>query len=163
MRFFRRLYKRLTSWARTHQDEARLQAEIAEHIALQTADNLRAGMPPAEARRQAMLRFGAVEAMKEEYRDQRSLPFALAPAVERASARFWARIASLRHDVARYTDPRDEWNRSTFASSPRSPVASYSCFPASLCPSDDRSLPACERLLRRPAGDLRYRHGQRHR
>jgi putative ABC transport system permease protein len=75
MRSLRRLYKRLTSWARTGQDEARLQAEIAEHIALQTADNLRAGMPPAEARRQALLRFGGVEAMKEEYRGQRSLPF----------------------------------------------------------------------------------------
>jgi predicted permease len=75
MRALRRLFARLSSWTRTGQDEARLQAEIAEHIALQTADNLRAGMSSAEARRQAMLRFGAVEAIKEEYRDQRSLPF----------------------------------------------------------------------------------------
>jgi hypothetical protein len=48
--------------------EARLREEGAEHIALQTADNLRAGMSPVEARRQAMLKFGGVEAMKEEYR-----------------------------------------------------------------------------------------------
>src|ERR1700722_14783828 len=48
--------------------EARLREEVAEHIALQTADNLRAGMTLIEARRQAMLKFGGVEAMKEEYR-----------------------------------------------------------------------------------------------
>jgi predicted permease len=75
MKPLRRFLSRLTSWARTAHDEERLRAEIAEHIALQTADNLRAGMLPAEARRQAMLRFGGVEAMKEQYRDQRSLPF----------------------------------------------------------------------------------------
>jgi len=75
MRALLRFFRRLTAWARTSRDEDRLQAEIAEHIALQTADNLRAGMSPAEARRQAMLQFGAVESMKEEYRDQRSLPF----------------------------------------------------------------------------------------
>jgi len=55
-------------------EEALLQAEFEEHIALQTADNLRAGLPPAEARRQALLKFGNVEAMKEAYRDQRGLP-----------------------------------------------------------------------------------------
>src|ERR1022692_1316657 len=75
MRALRRFIWRRTSWTRTRRDEERLRAEIAEHIALQTADNLRAGMSPAEASRQAMLRFGGVESMKEEYRDQRSLPF----------------------------------------------------------------------------------------
>ena len=75
MKPLRRFLSRLTSWARSARDEERLRAEIAEHIALQTADNLRAGMPPAEARRQAMLRFGGVEAIKEEYREQRTLPF----------------------------------------------------------------------------------------
>ena len=37
----------------------RLREEMEEHIALQTAENLRAGMSPAEARRQAVLKFGA--------------------------------------------------------------------------------------------------------
>jgi len=74
-KFLKRFFARLTSWTRTPRDEERLRAEIAEHIALQTADNLRAGMSAAEARRQAMLRFGGVEAMKEEYRDRRTLPF----------------------------------------------------------------------------------------
>jgi predicted permease len=51
-----------------------LQAEIEEHLALQTADNALAGLSPTEARRQALLKFGAVEAMRESYRDQRGLP-----------------------------------------------------------------------------------------
>jgi predicted permease len=75
MRTLRRFFKRLTSWARTKRDEERLRAEIEEHLAMQTAENVRAGLSPTEARRQAMLKFGGVEAMKEEYRDQKGLPF----------------------------------------------------------------------------------------
>src|SRR5271168_2299504 len=75
MKTLRRFFKRLTSWATTQQDEERLQAEIAEHLAMQTAENIQAGLSPIEARRQAMLKFGGVEAMKEEYRDQKGLPF----------------------------------------------------------------------------------------
>jgi predicted permease len=52
-----------------------MRAEIEEHLALQTTENLRAGLSPAEARRQAMLKFGALEAIRESYRDQRGLPF----------------------------------------------------------------------------------------
>jgi hypothetical protein len=52
-----------------------LNQEVEEHLALQTAENLRAGMQPCEARRQAILKFGAVEAIKEDYRDRRGLPF----------------------------------------------------------------------------------------
>ena len=75
MRTLRRFLRRLTWWATRQQDEERLQAEIEEHLALQAAENLRAGLSPVEARRQAVLKFGAVEAMKESYRDQRGLPF----------------------------------------------------------------------------------------
>src|SRR5437762_9961527 len=74
MRTLRRFFKRLSSWATTQQDEERLRAEIEEHLALQTADNARAGLSPVEARRQAVLKFGGVEAMRESYRDQRGLP-----------------------------------------------------------------------------------------
>jgi putative ABC transport system permease protein len=41
---------------------------------MQTAENLRAGMSPDEARRQAVLKFGPVEAVKEDYRNERGLP-----------------------------------------------------------------------------------------
>jgi predicted permease len=75
MRVLRRFFTRLSAWARTHQDEERLQAEIEEHLAMQTAENLQAGLSATEARRQAVLKFGGVEAMKEEYRAQKGLPF----------------------------------------------------------------------------------------
>jgi predicted permease len=74
MKTARRLFQQLTAWTRSARDEDILQAEIDEHIAMQTAENLRAGLPPLEARRQALMKFGSVEAAKESYRDQRSLP-----------------------------------------------------------------------------------------
>ncbi len=76
MKALRRFFKRLTSWATMRQDEERLQAEIEEHLALQTAENIRGGLSPVEARRQALLKFGAAAAIREEHRDQRGLPFA---------------------------------------------------------------------------------------
>ena len=56
-------------------DERRLREEVEEHLALQTAANIRSGLSSDEARRQAVLKFGAVEAVKENYRDHRTLPF----------------------------------------------------------------------------------------
>jgi predicted permease len=58
--------------SRRAQDE-RLREEIEEHLALQTEENLRAGLSSIEARRQAMLKFGGVEAMKQDYRAERGL------------------------------------------------------------------------------------------
>ena len=75
MRTLRRFFKRLGAWAETREGEERLRAEIEEHIALQADENVRAGLARAEARRQALLKFGGVEAVKEGYRDQRGLPF----------------------------------------------------------------------------------------
>ena len=68
MKSIRRFLARVGQLVGRRTSERRLREEIAEHIALQTADNLRAGMPKVEARRQAMLKFGGVEAVKEEYR-----------------------------------------------------------------------------------------------
>ncbi len=51
-----------------------LDAEIQSHLQLHIDDNLSAGMPVAEARRVARLEFGAVEAIKEQYRDLRGVP-----------------------------------------------------------------------------------------
>ena len=42
MRALRRFLKRLISWS-SARDEERLREEIEEHLALQTAENLRAG------------------------------------------------------------------------------------------------------------------------
>lgn len=74
MRALKRFLARLGAYTRGRH-EGRLNREIEQHLALQTEENLRSGLPPAEARRQALLKFGALEAVKEEYREQQRLPF----------------------------------------------------------------------------------------
>ncbi len=74
MRSLRRFLARLVNFAAGQRTEERLREEIEEHIARQTADNLRAGMTAAEARREAILKFGPVEAVKESYRAERGMP-----------------------------------------------------------------------------------------
>jgi predicted permease len=75
VRFLRRFFIRLSNLATGRNADQRLQDEIAEHLALQTEENLRAGMSPAEARRQAALKFGAAEAIREGHHAEHSLPF----------------------------------------------------------------------------------------
>lgn len=55
--------------------EARLREEMESHLAAQTEENIRGGMTVGEARRQARLKFGAVEAIREEYHAEKGLPF----------------------------------------------------------------------------------------
>jgi predicted permease len=71
MKILKRSLSRFRNLFSRHQDDDRLKEEIAEHIALQTAENLRAGLSSAEARRQALLKFGVVESMTEDYRSER--------------------------------------------------------------------------------------------
>ncbi|MFZ0634289.1 MAG: ABC transporter permease [Candidatus Acidiferrales bacterium] len=73
MKSLRRFFARLANLATRRAQDERLREEIEEHLALQTAENLRAGLSPVEARRQAMLKFGGVEAMKQDYRAERGL------------------------------------------------------------------------------------------
>src|SRR5712664_3230022 len=75
MRSLRRFLSRLANLASRRAQDERLREEIEEHIALQAEENLRAGLSPVEARRQAMLKFGGVEAMKQDYRAERGLLF----------------------------------------------------------------------------------------
>ena len=71
MRTLRRFLKRLFSWASQRQDEERLKSEIEEHLALQTAENLRAGLSPVEARRQARAEVRSGGGDEGDYRDQK--------------------------------------------------------------------------------------------
>ena len=73
MKSLRRLLTRVFNSATRQAQEERLREEIEQHIALQTDENLRAGLSPIEARRQAKLKFGGVEAMKQDYRAERGL------------------------------------------------------------------------------------------
>ena len=68
-------FHRLRSSFRRAQLDSDLDAEISSHLQLAIEENLQRGLSPAEARRQAILRFGGPQQAKEEHRDARSLPF----------------------------------------------------------------------------------------
>ena len=76
MRFLRRFLIRLSNFTAGRRADQRLREEMAEHVALQTEENLRAGMPPAEARREAALKLGAAEAIREQHHAEHGLPLA---------------------------------------------------------------------------------------
>jgi putative ABC transport system permease protein len=74
VKFLRRFFIRLSNLATGRRADERLQEEIAEHLAFQTEENLRTGMSPTEARRQAVLKLGAAEAIREHHHAEQSLP-----------------------------------------------------------------------------------------
>ena len=49
--------------------------EMESHLQMHIEDNIRAGMSPEEARRQALIKLGGVEQTKENYRDRRGVPW----------------------------------------------------------------------------------------
>ena len=75
MKSLRRFFTRLSNFAAGRRADKRLQEEIAEHLAFQTEENLRAGMSAAEAHRQAMLKLGGTEAIRQDHHAEQSLPF----------------------------------------------------------------------------------------
>src|SRR3984893_9342791 len=76
VKFLRRFFIRLSNFTTGRRADQRIQEEMAEHIALQTEENLRAGMPPIEARRQAALKLGAAQAIREHHHSEQGLPLA---------------------------------------------------------------------------------------
>ena len=75
MRALNRSFTRLLNLTTRRRGDERLREEMESHIATQTEENIRAGMTPEEARRHARLRFGAVEAIREDYHAEEGLPF----------------------------------------------------------------------------------------
>jgi predicted permease len=49
-------------------------AELESHIAMHTDDGVRAGLTPEDARRQALIRLGGEEQVRQAYRDRATLP-----------------------------------------------------------------------------------------
>ena len=70
MESFREQLRRFRSMVRRDRIEDGLSDEIHFHIDQQTEKNIRAGFDPAEARRQALVKFGGVERVKEQARDE---------------------------------------------------------------------------------------------
>ena len=76
MNFFRSTLTRFLNLFRNRsRHERELTDELASHLQLHIDDNLRRGLSPDEARRQALLQLGGLEQTKESVREQRSLPF----------------------------------------------------------------------------------------
>jgi predicted permease len=75
VKFLRRFLIRISNFATGRRADQRLRDEIAEHLALQTEENLRAGLTPTEARRQAVFKLGAEWAIREDHHEEQSLPF----------------------------------------------------------------------------------------
>lgn len=75
MRFLRRYIRRLLNFATRRRTDERLREEIEWHLAILTEENIRAGMSAGEGRRHARMDFGAVEVVREQYRDEESVPF----------------------------------------------------------------------------------------
>ena len=74
MKSLRALVRRLLGIFATSRADRDLEAELESHLQLHIDDNLRAGLSPSEARRQAMIALGGVTQTVEAYRDRRGLP-----------------------------------------------------------------------------------------
>ena len=74
MRALRAWWSRIAGFVRPGAGERDFADELQSHIDLHTDDNIRAGMTPGEARRQALVRIGSVAAVQEAHRDRRGLP-----------------------------------------------------------------------------------------
>ena len=76
MKFLRRFFIRLANFITRRRADQRLRDEMFEHIAFQTEENIRAGMSPLEARRQAIIKLGAAQSIREQHHAEQGLPLA---------------------------------------------------------------------------------------
>ncbi len=74
MPWLRTTCKRLHNLFDRQRSEAGIDAELESHIAIHAEDNLRAGMDAAEARRQALIRLGGAEQIRQAWRERSTLP-----------------------------------------------------------------------------------------
>lgn len=73
--WFHQAVQRLRSFFRRSQLDRDLDAEMSSHLELAIEENLRRGLSPEEARRQALVRFGGPQQTREQHREARGLPF----------------------------------------------------------------------------------------
>src|SRR5688572_15305055 len=74
MRKLREFVQRFGGLFNKQRKDRELDDEIESHVQMHIEDNLRLGMTPEEARRQALIMIGGIESTKEAFRDQRGLP-----------------------------------------------------------------------------------------
>src|SRR5687768_12376612 len=95
MRFIRGALARLAGVFTKNTSDDDMRAEMEAHVDMETAENIRRGMAPDEARRQAILSSGGLTQAAEAVRDQRGLPW-----LESLGADLRYAFRSLRHSPA---------------------------------------------------------------
>ena len=75
MNLIRMALRRITGMFAGHRADADLLDELESHVALHADENIRRGMTPHEARRQALVASGGLAAAAESVRDHRGLPW----------------------------------------------------------------------------------------
>ena len=73
MRILRAWLRRVTGFLLPGAGEREFADELQSHLDLHTADNIRAGMHPDEARRVALVKLGSPASVSEAHRDRRGL------------------------------------------------------------------------------------------
>jgi len=95
MRHLRAALLRITGFFTGNRAESDLLDELQSHVDMETAENIRRGMRPDEARRQAMLASGGLTQAAEAVRAQRGLPW-----IESMAADIRYGLRALRHSPA---------------------------------------------------------------
>jgi putative ABC transport system permease protein len=95
MRHIRAAVARLTGVFTGHRADDDLREELQAHLEMETAENIRRGMQPDEARRQAMLASGGLTVAADAVRAQRGLPW-----LESVAADVRYAVRALRHTKA---------------------------------------------------------------
>ncbi len=95
MRHVRAALARIAGFFTGHRADDDLKDELQVHLDMETAENIRRGMHPDEARRQALLASGGLAQGAEAVRDQRGLPW-----IESVAADIRYALRALRHSRA---------------------------------------------------------------
>ena len=64
-----RVWARVTGLFRRNRRDREMAQEFESHVQMHIDDNVRAGMSPEQARREALVKFGGMEAAKESVRE----------------------------------------------------------------------------------------------
>ena len=75
MRHLRAALARIAGMFGRHREDQDLREELQAHLEMETAENIRRGMDPDEARREALLASGGLTQAVEAVRDQRGMPW----------------------------------------------------------------------------------------
>jgi putative ABC transport system permease protein len=74
MRRLRALILRIMGMFNMGRADRELAEELEGHLQMHIDDNVRSGMTPEQARRNALIKLGGIESVKENYRDRRGVP-----------------------------------------------------------------------------------------